>query len=88
MSNLKKIMISLPEDLLAKADLVLVEEQKNRSELVREAITLYLSEQKKKKIREQLERGYQEMGMLNQALSEEGLEGDLADLIQYETNWR
>ena len=88
MSNLKKIIVSLPQPLLEQADRVMEEEKKNRSELVREALSLYLSERKKKLIRDHMERGYQEMGMLNQTLSEEGLAADLADLIQYETKWK
>lgn len=88
MSNLKKIIVSLPEALLHQADRVMEEENRNRSELVREALALYLSERRKKLIHDQMVRGYQEMGMLNQSFSEEGLAADLADLVQYETEWK
>lgn len=88
MSNLKKIIVSLPEPLLEQTDHVLAEEHKNRSELIREALVLYLSERRKKGIREQMERGYLEMGEINLTLSEEGLDSDLADLVQYEAKWK
>lgn len=88
MSNLKKIIVSLPEPLLLQTDYVLAEERKNRSELIREALVLYLSERRKKGIREQMERGYLEMGEINLTLSEEGLNSDLADLVQYEAKWK
>ena len=84
MSNLKKIIISLPESLLEQADCIVKEDKKNRSELVREALTFYLAERKKKRIRTEMMHGYREMGMLNLSLSEEGLGEDLADLKQYE----
>jgi metal-responsive CopG/Arc/MetJ family transcriptional regulator len=37
-----KVMVSLPEDLLAEVDRVAKEEDRNRSELLREAVRLYL----------------------------------------------
>lgn len=84
MSNLKKIIVSLPETLLEQADRMMKEDKKNRSELVRDAIALYLEVRKKERIRKEMIQGYQEMGMLNLSLSEEGLEADLADLHRYE----
>jgi len=84
MSNLKKVIISLPESLLDQADRIMKEDDKNRSELVREALVLYLNERKKERIREELMHGYKAMGLLNISLSEEGIDADLADLNQYE----
>jgi CopG family transcriptional regulator / antitoxin EndoAI len=84
MSNMKKIIVSLPESLLEQADCIVKEDEKNRSELVREALTLYLVERKKQRIRTEMMHGYKEMGMLNLRLSEEGLGEDLGDLNQYE----
>lgn len=85
MSNLKKIIISLPEILLTQVDNLAGEQSKNRSELIREALNFYLEEQNKKKIRQELIQGYREMGEINLVLSEEGIGADLADIEQYET---
>ncbi len=85
MSNLKKIIISLPGLLLEQTDRIAEQQNKNRSELIREALILYLDEQKKKQIRLELIRGYEEMGALNLSLSEDGMGDALADLKQYET---
>ncbi len=86
MSNLKKIIISLPAPLLEQTDRIAEEQDKNRSELIREALLLYLSEQKKKKIRENLIRGYEEMNGLSLILAEEGMGDALTDLNEYESN--
>lgn len=84
MSNSKKIILSLPEELLDRVDDCLKNENKNRSEWVREAIVHYISEGKKARIRVQMEQGYQEIGMLNLELSEVGLESDEKDFAIYE----
>lgn len=67
----KKIIVSVPETLLAEMDLMGVNESKNRSEIVREAIRLYIGERRKKVLREQLRKGYIEMGDINKAIAEE-----------------
>jgi CopG family transcriptional regulator/antitoxin EndoAI len=38
-----KVMVSFPDEFLAKVDQVAQEEQRSRSELVREALRLYIS---------------------------------------------
>ena len=86
MSNRKKIITSLPESLLEQVDSIVKEDHKNRSELIREALVLYLTDRRKKQIRREMVEGYQKMGDLNQSLSEDGIDADLADLKQYELN--
>ena len=53
-------MISLPDSLLAEVDGIVALENRNRSELIREAMHMYLQEIKRQRIREQLKQGYQE----------------------------
>lgn len=85
MPKLKKIIVSLPEELLEQVDDVLMKEKKkSRSQWFREAAALYLTEIKRAQIQEQMKKGYEEMGLLNLRLSEEGLAQDLSDLVQYE----
>jgi CopG family transcriptional regulator/antitoxin EndoAI len=67
----KRIMISLPESLLAEVDDVVTIENRNRSEFIREAINSVLHERRKRGIREQMRRGYQEMAQLNLAIAKE-----------------
>ncbi len=66
-------MISLPDSLLQEVDGLVAEENRNRSELIREAMSHYLQEVKRRRIREQLKQGYLEMARTNLVLAEEGL---------------
>ncbi|HEY8342616.1 MAG TPA: ribbon-helix-helix protein, CopG family [Calditerricola sp.] len=69
----KRIVVSLPVTLLQEVDGVVKREKKSRSELFRQAMKLYLREQKKRQIRESLERGYQEMASINLCLAKEAI---------------
>lgn len=71
MPGVKRIMISLPESLLAEVDGLATMERRNRSEFIREAMKLYITERKRRNIREQMKRGYQEMASINLALAVE-----------------
>lgn len=72
----KRIIITVPENLLSEMDNLTMLESKNRSEIVREAIKFYLRERKKNLTREQMKKGYLEMADLNLNLASEnyGLE--------------
>lgn len=65
MSQLKKVLITIPEPLLEEIDQVCSCEKSNRSEFVREAMRCYLEEKRKHSLKEQLKRGYQEMAGIN-----------------------
>ncbi|CAA7600695.1 Ribbon-helix-helix protein, CopG [Acididesulfobacillus acetoxydans] len=71
MAESKRIMISLPESLLAEVDGIVTLEKRNRSEFIREAINSVLHERRRRGIREQMRRGYQEMAQLNLAIAKE-----------------
>ncbi len=71
MAESKRIMISLPESLLAEVDGIVTIENRNRSEFIREAINSILHERRKKGIREQMRNGYLEMAQLNLAICRE-----------------
>lgn len=74
MPGIKRIMISLPENLLAEVDGLATLEKRNRSEFIREAMKLYIAERKRRAIREQMKRGYQEMAQINLSLATENYE--------------
>jgi CopG family transcriptional regulator / antitoxin EndoAI len=69
----KRIMISLPHNLLTEVDGIVAMEKRTRSEFIREAMRLYLYERKKRQIRDRMQKGYLEMAKLNLALSNEAL---------------
>ncbi|GAB6158465.1 ribbon-helix-helix protein, CopG family [Desulfotomaculum varum] len=70
-AQIKRIMISLPDSLLAEVDNIVEEERLNRSEFIREAMKLYIAERKRRILREQMKKGYLEMAKLNLALAVE-----------------
>ncbi|GAB6171297.1 ribbon-helix-helix protein, CopG family [Paradesulfitobacterium aromaticivorans] len=82
MAESKRIMISLPESLLAEVDGIVTLEKRNRSEFIREAINSILHERRRKGIREQMRKGYQEMAQLNLAMAKE-LFSTEQEVIQY-----
>jgi len=72
----KRIMISLPQNLLKEVDGVVEMEKRTRSEFIREAMKLYLQERRKRQIRERMQEGYMEMARLNLALANEALSAE------------
>jgi mRNA interferase MazF len=80
--NTKRIMISLPDYLLQEVDGVVEHENSNRSELIRQAMKLYLLERKKRVLREAMQRGYMEMAKINLHMASEAFHAEEdADLI-------
>ena len=80
--NTKRIMISLPDYLLQGVDGVVENENSNRSELIRQAMRLYLLERKKRVLRETMQRGYMEMAKINLHMASEAFHAEEdADLI-------
>lgn len=74
--NTKRIMISLPEYLLEEVDGIVQEEKLNRSELIRQAMKLYLVERKKRNLRESMQRGYMEMAKINLSMASEAFQAE------------
>ncbi|MFX4262111.1 CopG family ribbon-helix-helix protein [Pelotomaculum propionicicum] len=68
MSSVKRIMISLPDSLLAEVDGIAAADQLNRSEFIRKAMNFYITECKRRLLREQMKKGYLEMAKINLAL--------------------
>lgn len=86
MADIKKIIIKLPTILINKVDDLVVIEEDNKSEIIKEAMEIYIVEQRKIQIREDMKKGYLEMSQINIKLSEMGLAEDIRELCVYETN--
>lgn len=69
----RRIIVTVPENLLCEVDDITVLESINRSELVREALRFYLGEYKKNLMVEQMKKGYLEMAEINLSLANEHL---------------
>lgn len=76
MHNTKRIMISLPDQLLQEVDGIVEKENSNRSELIRQAMKLYLNERKKRFIRDSMQRGYMEMAKINLTMASEAFHAE------------
>lgn len=70
-SNLKEIVISLPQHLLNEVDGIIRQENVNRDELIHQATKMYLRERKKRHIRESMRQGYMEMAKINLNIASE-----------------
>jgi CopG family transcriptional regulator / antitoxin EndoAI len=84
LAELKKILISLPDNLLKEVDYIVSEAKCNRSEFVREAMKLYIREIRNIEMRDSMKRGYQEMAEINIKLAEMCVEADNDQQMKYE----
>lgn len=69
MTQVKRIMISLPDSLLAEVDGIAATDRLNRSEFIREAMRFYITERRRRLLREQMKKGYLEMAKINLTLA-------------------
>lgn len=84
MGEIRKVLISIPDNLLKEIDIIISEEKINRSEFVRDAMKLYLREKRKVEMRDRLIKGYQEMSEINIKLTEVCIYADNDQQICYE----
>ncbi|SEF60397.1 CopG family transcriptional regulator / antitoxin EndoAI [Caloramator fervidus] len=84
MANNKKILVSLPENLLDEVDEYASETYKNRSQFIREAIISYIKERKRIEMIENMKKGYLEMAKINIELAECGITVECEELAKYE----
>jgi len=84
LAELRKILISLPDNLLKEIDSIVSVEKTNRSQFVREAMKLYIRERRKIEMRDKLKKGYQEMAEINMKLSEICFDADNDQQQKYE----
>ncbi len=68
-TQVKRIMISLPDTLLAEVDGIAATDRLNRSEFIREAMRFYITERRRRLLREQMKNGYLEMAKINLTLA-------------------
>lgn len=84
MSQLKKILVSLPDSLLEQVNDYAQSSGINRSELVREAMKEYIANRKKSEMRERLKKGYEMMSAINLEWAEACMNADTQVQFEYE----
>jgi CopG family transcriptional regulator / antitoxin EndoAI len=81
----RKVLVSLPDALLQQMDKLMSEEHTTRSQIIRDAMKLYIREKHRMEIRERMRLGYEEMARINEEWAESGLLPDVKTLELYET---
>ena len=84
MAGAKKILVSVPQDLLEEIESITRLDNITRSQLIRQAMQTYITEKKKIIVREQMQRGYIEMAAINLTLAEEGFYAEVHVNFQVE----
>lgn len=74
MSDKRRIVLSIPDQLLEQVDGIAKQEQTNRSEVIREAMRTYVTERQKHDIRSALQQGYMEMARINLRIASEAFD--------------
>ncbi|MBU6145230.1 MAG: type II toxin-antitoxin system HicB family antitoxin [Paenibacillaceae bacterium] len=72
----KRIVICLPDTLLEEVDDFVEQEQSSRSEFIRQAMRVYMNEQRKLLLRRQMQHGYAEMAPINLLMSIEAFSAE------------
>ena len=70
MSQVKKILINVPDTLLQEVDAVALNEKASRSRLIRKAVRQYIRRKKNTALKQQMKNGYREMADINLKLAE------------------
>lgn len=83
---MKKVLVTLPEDLLAQADEAAKNEGLTRSAFIRDALCLAVRMRHKLEVEERMKRGYEEMAAINLGLARQGLDADNRALESYEAS--
>lgn len=85
LADLKKITVSLPNNLAKELDYIVSIEKKDRNEFICDAMKLYIKEREKLRVREQLKIGYLKMAKVNIEFAEMGVCADFEDFAMYES---
>lgn len=88
MAQIKKILISLPDNLLKEVDSIVAIEKTNRSQFVREAMKFYIREKRRIEMRDWMKKGYKQMAEINSKLAEMCFEADNDQQQKYEEGLR
>ena len=86
MANQKKVMVSLPNNLLQEIDGFVQEDNQDRSQFISRAMEQYIRQLRKNKVEKKMRDGYEEMSKLNLGLALENFELENDTLFYYEAH--
>lgn len=84
MAETRRIIVCLPESIIEEVDDIVLNEKKNRSDFIKEAIYSVLLERRRAGIREQMRQGYVEMAQINLTLAIDLCQAEEEATICYE----
>jgi len=73
LTELRRVMISIPDQMLEEIDSFAATEKLSRSQFFRDAMGNYIENCKHQAFVESMRKGYEEMAVINLTLAEEGL---------------
>ena len=80
----RRISVALPDFLVEETDRIASSLNRSRSEIIALAVSHYINESKKVELKEQMKKGYLEMGRINLSLAEASLLSDESACKIYE----
>lgn len=83
-SNQRSISVTLPDFLVEETDRIASSLNRSRSEFIALAVNHYIAEARKIELKEQMKKGYLEMGKINLSLAEDSLLSDESACKIYE----
>ncbi|MCK8816141.1 CopG family transcriptional regulator [Natroniella sulfidigena] len=84
MTNLKEVMVSLPNNLLNEVDGLINEEYQDRNEFISEAMEVYIEQLRKNRFRKEMKEGYLKMAQENLCLATESFLAENKTFFNYE----
>ncbi len=84
MANQKKVMVSLPNNLLQEIDGFVKDDSQDRSQFISSAMEEYIKQLRKNKVEQKMKDGYEEMSKLNLGLAMENFKLENSTFFYYE----
>ncbi|MCK8826174.1 CopG family transcriptional regulator [Natroniella acetigena] len=84
MTNLKEVIVSLPNNLLNEIDGFINEEYQDRNEFISEAMEVYIEQLRKNRFRKEMKEGYLKMAQVNIYLATESFLAENKAFFNYE----
>ena len=81
--TMRRIMVTMPPDLLQQAEEMAAKLNFNRSQLIRQAVTAFLEEQRRRELRELLKEGYLVNAERDRRIAEEFAHADYETVTRY-----
>lgn len=84
MAEKRRIIVSLPQNLIEEVDDIVSMEKRNRSDFIMEALNCVLCERRKQGLRDKMRQGYLEMAQINLSIAKDHCQAEEEATICYE----